>query len=102
MASAEEPGQVDDVASLPMSRNQIRRLGERLRSATVPSNDDLDLLQQLLAAYDDTLTAVTAKIRDELHVDPSPRLKNTGTIIEKLRRSQRGSSKTFRTWRVSE
>lgn len=72
---------------LPFPKNQVRRLGQRLRIAEVPGDDDLAMLEELLAAYDEALNAVVNAIRDALAVSPSQRLKNTGTIIEKLRRS---------------
>ena len=72
---------------LPFSKNQVRKLGQRLRAEDVPSDDDLAMLEELLATYDEALNVVVSVIRDSLAIAPSQRLKNTGTIIEKLRRS---------------
>lgn len=71
---------------LPFSKNQARRLGERLKAGDRPSADDLALLQSLLEAYDEALEVAVQKVRDGLNVRVSSRIKNTGTIIEKLRR----------------
>jgi ppGpp synthetase/RelA/SpoT-type nucleotidyltranferase len=71
---------------LPFSKNQARRLGERLKTGDRPSADDLALLQSLLEAYDEALEVAVKKVRDGLNVRVSSRIKNTGTIIEKLRR----------------
>ena len=43
---------------LPFPKNQVRRLGQRLRIAEVPGDDDLAMLEELLAAYDEALNAV--------------------------------------------
>lgn len=88
--AVEQPDEQGELPVLPMSRSQIKKLGKRLRESQTPANDDLDLLQTLLAAYDIALDIATARIRDHLGVSPGPRLKNTGTIIEKLRRSPNG------------
>jgi ppGpp synthetase/RelA/SpoT-type nucleotidyltranferase len=71
---------------LPFSKNQARRLGERLKTADRPNAEDLALLQALLEAYDEALEVAAKQVRDSLHVRVSSRIKNTGTIIEKLRR----------------
>lgn len=74
---------------LPFSKNQVRRLGERLRLADVPSEEDLDLLDTLLACYDDALEEVVDRIRTGLGLSATPRVKVTRTIMEKLKRSHR-------------
>lgn len=71
---------------LPFSKNQARRLGERLK-AGAPTADDLAMLQILLEAYDEALDAAVRKVSTGLNTKVSSRIKNTGTIIEKLRRS---------------
>lgn len=71
---------------LPFSKNQARRLGERLKTADCLSAEDLTLLQSLLETYDEALEVAAKQIRDSLDVRVSSRIKNTGTIIEKLRR----------------
>lgn len=72
---------------LPFSKNQVRKLGQRLRAEEIPGDDDLIMLEVLLAAYDEALNTAVTAISDTLGVSPSQRLKNTGTIVEKLRRS---------------
>ncbi|WP_217575371.1 hypothetical protein [Streptomyces sp. GbtcB7] len=71
--------------ALPFSKSQITRLGERLVRADEPSDEDLAALSQLLIAYDDTLASALELVRD-LGFDPTSRVKNTGTILEKLAR----------------
>ncbi|WP_327301993.1 hypothetical protein [Streptomyces albidoflavus] len=68
---------------LPFNKSQITRLGERLVKASEPSDDDLSSLSELLLAYDDTL-AVSLEVVRDLGFDPTSRVKNTGTILEKL------------------
>lgn len=81
---------------LPFSKKQARRLGERLKKAEDrPSAEDLALLQSLLEAYDEALEVAAKKVRDGLNVRVSSRIKNTGTITEKLRRSDRASLDTI-------
>lgn len=85
------------MVQLPASREQIRRLGERLASAEGPSDDDLHLLEELVACHMRALELARPRLDglDEI-VHPAPlhithRPKTTQTIIEKLRR-ERGMS----------
>ncbi|MEV8433118.1 RelA/SpoT domain-containing protein [Streptomyces chartreusis] len=71
--------------ALPFSKTQITKLGERLIKDAEPSDDDLTALSQLLLAYDDTLASALEVVRG-LGFDPTSRVKNTGTILEKLAR----------------
>jgi ppGpp synthetase/RelA/SpoT-type nucleotidyltranferase len=61
------------------------RLGRRLTEARTPSEEDLDLLEKILVAYDETLSEVRQRLA-ELGFTPTTRLKTTGTLIDKLRR----------------
>lgn len=70
---------------LPISKSQITRLGERLVRTAEPTDEDLTTLSDLLIAYDDLLAAAMETVRD-LGFDPTGRVKNTGTILEKLAR----------------
>ncbi|MFJ8957459.1 hypothetical protein ACIRO1_45965 [Streptomyces sp. NPDC102381] len=70
---------------MPFTKSQIERLGRRLVEQTPPAEADLDDLAVLLNAYDEALDAASDTLR-ELGSAPTGRLKNTGTILEKLRR----------------
>ncbi|MFE1112241.1 nucleotidyltransferase family protein [Streptomyces rochei] len=71
--------------ALPFSKSQVVRLGERLVKAGEPSDEDLVALSELLLAYDDTLACALEQVR-ALGFEPTSRVKNTGTILEKLTR----------------
>lgn len=71
--------------ALPISKSQITRLGERLVKSSEPSDEDLAALSQLLLAYDDTLACALEQVR-VAGFEPTSRVKNTGTILEKLTR----------------
>lgn len=51
-----------------------------------PADADITDLHQLLEAYDDVLTTTLTRVRDAIDVAPTSRVKNTGTILEKLHR----------------
>lgn len=70
--------------ALPFSKSQIVRLGERL-ICDPPAEEDLDSLNLLLLAYDEVLETSMDVVRG-LGFAPSGRIKNTGTILEKLHR----------------
>lgn len=70
-----------------LSKSQLERLGRRLRKADVPSEEDLQLLEQFRAAHDTPMAAVEDALR-RLGVVPTSRLKTTETIIEKLAREK--------------
>jgi ppGpp synthetase/RelA/SpoT-type nucleotidyltranferase len=71
---------------MDMTKTQIERLGIRLASSDSPRQADLDCLHLLLASYDEVLNQSIPRVRDGLNVSPSSRIKNTGTILEKLER----------------
>jgi hypothetical protein len=75
------------VSAERLSGNRIDALGRRLRDSPEPSQDDLQLLQELLAEHVETLDQVHLALRG-LGLQPHPRLKSTDTIIEKLRRER--------------
>ena len=75
---------------LPVSKSQIRKLGQRLLAKSVSSDDEL-LLQDLLYGFDEVKTAVRSAIvamelpsRYELGV--TARTKTRDTLIEKISR----------------
>ncbi|GAA2659234.1 nucleotidyltransferase family protein [Paractinoplanes durhamensis] len=79
---------------LPISKTKLDKLGDRLRDSTDPDPADLDLLNQVLRAYQGALLVVLDRLR-LLGFVPVQRLKTTGTIIDKLRRDRVCSLKTI-------
>jgi len=80
---------------LPMSRERIRKLGVRIASAGVVADDDLLLLEELVACHGEALAHARPRLdglADGLGMDGplhvTHRAKTTQTIIEKLRREQ--------------
>lgn len=73
------------------SKSRISRLGKALISTSPPPAEPLEELHELLIVYDAALDVAVARIREHVNVQPTSRLKNTGTILEKLRRSGGGS-----------
>lgn len=71
----------------PLTKSQIERLGVRLIRWETPAEADLGLLHQVLGTYSDVLAAAVERVRDGVGVSPTSRIKNTGTILEKLRRN---------------
>lgn len=72
--------------SASLSKSQIERLGLRLVAKDGPSEEDLELLHQLLLARSEELDEGEARLREGLGIVPTSRVKNTETILEKLRR----------------
>jgi len=72
----------------PLTKSQINKLGERLRKEEPISTEALDQLQTFRALHDAPLINAQLRIREELRIDASPRLKTIGTIVEKLRREK--------------
>ncbi|MEA2233064.1 MAG: hypothetical protein QOD83_2880 [Solirubrobacteraceae bacterium] len=71
---------------LPLSKSQTEKLGARLARAAQPSPEDLWALHELLVVYGDVLADAVNRVRLGLAVRPTARIKNTGTILEKLGR----------------
>jgi ppGpp synthetase/RelA/SpoT-type nucleotidyltranferase len=69
-----------------LSNSEIERLGARLISEEGPAAQDLALLHELLGDYDMVLGDAVQRVRSVLDVAPTARIKNTGTILEKLNR----------------
>ena len=78
---------------LPISKTQLDKPGDRLRDSEDPPAD-LELLAEVLDAYDETLTTVTTPLRG-MGFRPTGRIKVSRTIIDKLRRERRSSLKTI-------
>lgn len=70
-----------------LSRSQIERLGRRLVGEGGPADEDLELLHELLLARSEQLDRAEVRVREGLGIVPTSRVKNTETILEKLRRS---------------
>lgn len=74
------------VVAQRMTRSQIERLGVRLVSTSPPAQEDLDTLHELLVVYADALADAVVRVHEHLGIVPTSRVKNTGTILEKLER----------------
>lgn len=64
------------------------KLGDRLRKSEEISEEDLRLLQDFRRDYDEPLIHVERVLREDLHLDPTSRIKTPNTILEKLRREK--------------
>jgi ppGpp synthetase/RelA/SpoT-type nucleotidyltranferase len=81
--------------SLRLSKSQIERLGSRLVREDEPAHKDLDLLRQLLLVRSEQLNRAEARLRKGLGIAPTSRVKNTETILEKLRRASGSGLKSI-------
>ncbi|MBF6618996.1 MAG: hypothetical protein ITG02_02050 [Patulibacter sp.] len=59
----------------------------RLIASSTPAEADLAALHELLTFYGSVLETTSERVRSGLAIKTTSRLKNTGTILEKLRRS---------------
>ena len=71
---------------MALSRTQVDKLGERLRKADVPSDDDLRLLDDFRQGYRGAKDGVGATVAEIVGMVPGERLKTTNSIVDKLRR----------------
>lgn len=71
-----------------MTKSQINKLGERLRTGGSPDLETLARLQEFRASYAEPLAKVQSLLRTDLHLEPVSRLKTPNTIVEKLRRDR--------------
>jgi len=69
-----------------MTRRQFNVLGDRLIAHSSPAEADLAELRTALAAYQEVLERVKVHLRD-LGFAPTPRVKTTPTMTDKLRRT---------------
>jgi ppGpp synthetase/RelA/SpoT-type nucleotidyltranferase len=69
-----------------MSNSALERLGRRLVAADQPDKSDLEDLHVLLSAYDPVLASAVDAVMRDVGVVSASRIKNTSTILEKLRR----------------
>jgi ppGpp synthetase/RelA/SpoT-type nucleotidyltranferase len=71
---------------MPLTKSQIERLGYRLLGSSQPTGDDLAELHELLLIYGDALADTATAVQRDLGITSTPRIKTTGTILEKLER----------------
>jgi ppGpp synthetase/RelA/SpoT-type nucleotidyltranferase len=71
-----------------ISKNQINKLGRRLRDAERLTRQDLEFLDEIRAAYFDALREVHQVLVHDLGLQPTSRPeKTTQTMVDKLRRN---------------
>ena len=70
----------------PISNSALARLGKRLVATDQPEQSDVDGLHVLLSAYSPVLASAVDAVARDIGVVSASRIKNTGTILEKLRR----------------
>lgn len=73
------------VSPLPMSRTAVDKLGKRLAASEHVSDEDLDLLLDVLTAYQAALDETQNRLR-ALGYSPTSRTKTTSVLVDKLRR----------------
>ncbi len=74
------------VPALNPSKNQIDRLGDRLRKGSI-YDDDLRLLDSYRRSFTEAYELVIGQIRNQLNLEPTGRpAKSTTSIIDKLQR----------------
>lgn len=73
------------MSPLPVSRSAMDKLGKRLAASDEVSDTDLDLLLEVLTAYQAALDETQHRLRD-LGYSPTSRTKTTSVLVDKLRR----------------
>lgn len=69
-----------------LSKTQVDRLGDRLKTGTI-TDDDLRILEEYRRSFADAYEFVAAAIRDQLSLEPTGRQsKSTPSIVDKLKR----------------
>jgi len=71
----------------PLSNSALERLGRRLVATDRPEQSDVEGLHVLLSAYSPVLASAVDAVARDIGVVSASRIKNTGTILEKLRRN---------------
>ena len=72
---------------MPLSRNQIKKLGHRLRDTIPPSDEDLALYLEMCSSLYQGLLDTSVEIAQNLGLSVVTRFKTSRTLIEKLQRS---------------
>lgn len=78
----------------PIPGNQLDKLGRRLALPGPISDEDYELLSRVADAYQDVADKVEQRLRD-LGLNATTRVKTTGTLVDKLRRTPRLSLKNI-------
>jgi hypothetical protein len=78
----------------PISGNQLDKLGRRLALPGPISDEDYELLSRVADAYQDVADRVEQRLRD-LGLNATTRVKTTGTLVDKLRRTPQLSLKNI-------
>lgn len=73
------------VMPLPISKSALDRLGRRMAAGDHVENDDLELFALVASACQEAADQVRAQLA-VLGYDATPRVKSTGTLVDKLRR----------------
>lgn len=73
---------------MPLTKTQIRRLGERLASTEFPSDADLDLLAEYETSFQPALDSVVSEIAKRFGLHATPRRKSVSSIVGKIRRER--------------
>jgi hypothetical protein len=71
---------------LALSRTQVDKLGDRLRKAEVPTDDDLRLLSDVREDRRGAMEMVGSGLAEIVGAVPARRLKTINSIVDKLRR----------------
>lgn len=70
-----------------MSKSKLDRLGERMAAAEQMAAEDLDLFRQVAGVCQEAAGYVRSQLA-ELGYAATPRVKTTGTLVDKLRRQR--------------
>jgi ppGpp synthetase/RelA/SpoT-type nucleotidyltranferase len=73
---------------VPLSKSQINKLGEQLRSELDLDAVLLTQLQEFRSTFDAPMLKAQAAIQEALGIEATARLKTVNTIVEKLRRER--------------
>ena len=77
----------NQTVSRPLTNSALERLGKRLVAEDRAEQAGIEELHALLSAYRPVLASVVDAVSSDVGVAPASRIKNTGTILEKLRRN---------------
>ncbi|WP_067495802.1 hypothetical protein [Actinoplanes sp. TFC3] len=72
---------------LPISKQKLNKLGERIAASDPPAKEDLQLLNDVLRAYQSILVTVEEQLA-LIELSATSRVKTRSVLIEKLRRER--------------